>query len=161
MSNTLKGAGIVFVVFAAVADAQVAPSATANRSADSSRSIQAQPGTSPALAAVLTRACGDCHSNTMRPGWFTRVPPFSTLMARGAREGRKAVNFSEWAGYSPEQQRAFLLASCADATLGKMPMKSYLRFRGDAKLSTQDVETICSAARQPTATTATQERREP
>jgi hypothetical protein len=74
-------------------------------------------------------------------------------MGRGAREGRKAVNFSEWTKYSPEQQQAFLFASCNDVTLGKMPMKPYLRLRPDARLSTQDIAMICSAVRKvgPTA----------
>jgi hypothetical protein len=149
MSKTLKRSGIVVaVLFAAIAATQVVRPANANRLTDSSRSIQAQPGTSSALAGVLNRSCGDCHSNTMESRWYTRMPPFSALMARGAREGRKAINFSEWTGYSPEQQHAILLASCTDATLGTMPMKAYLRFRHDARLSNQDVETICSAARQ-------------
>lgn len=148
MSNTLKVAGIgVAVSVAALATAQFVRPEKANRLTDSSHTIQTQPGTSSALAAVLNRSCGDCHSNTMVSRWYTRVPPFSTLMARGAREGRKAIDFSEWTGYSSEQQRDLLLASCTDAKLGKMPMKAYVRFRPDAQLSTQDVETICSAAR--------------
>jgi hypothetical protein len=163
MRNILKGAGIVVAVLAAVAAAQVVRPEGEKRLTDSSHPIQAQPGIPNALAAVLTRSCGDCHSNSMVSGWYTRVPPFSTLMARGAREGRKAVNFSEWTGYSAEQQRAFLLASCSDATLGKMPVKAYLRFRRDAELSAQDVETICSATREARRATATakQPRREP
>lgn len=166
ISNGLKYAGIVVAMFfAAVAGAQVARPENANGVSDSSQSIQAQFGTSPALAAVLNRSCGDCHSNTMVSRWYTRVAPFSALMARGAREGRKAVNFSDWAGYAPERQRELLLASCTDATRGTMPMKAYLRLRSDARLSTQDVETICSAARQLEATAATsaprQARREP
>ena len=149
MRNLMKGIAIVgaVLVAATIAGQAVAP-ASAGRPADSSHSIQAQSGTSAALAAVLTRSCGDCHSNSMVRGWYTRIPPFSTLMARGAREGRKVVDFSEWTRYTPEQQRAFLLASCTSATLGTMPMKPYLRFRGDARLSSADVETICSAARQ-------------
>jgi hypothetical protein len=115
--------------------------------ADSGSTMQGLSGTSSALAEVLSRSCGDCHSNVMMSRWYSRVPPFSTLMARGAREGRRAINFSEWARYSSDQQRAFLIASCTDVSLGKMPVKTYLRFRPDAKLSTQDVETICSAAR--------------
>lgn len=51
------------------------------------------------------------------------------------------------AAYSPEQRRAFLVASCADAKNGRMPMSAYLRLRPDAKLSPQDVETICGASR--------------
>jgi hypothetical protein len=100
-----------------------------------------------ALDSVLNRSCGDCHTNTMVDGWYTRTPPFSAVMARGAREGRKAVNFAQWSSYSPDEQRAHLLASCADAKSGKMPMSAYLRFRPDAKLSTRDIEIICGAVR--------------
>ena len=151
MRKHLKAAAIVAAVLVAatIAGQDVAP-AGARRPVDSSHSIQAQPGTPAALAAVLTRSCGDCHSSSMVRRWYTRVPPFSTLMARGAREGRKALDFSEWTRYTAEQQRGFLLASCASATLGTMPMKPYLRFRGDARLSSADVETICSAARRAT-----------
>lgn len=162
MTTTLKGVGIVVVMLAgAIAHTQVVRPATASRPTDFRTSIEAQPGTSSALAAVLARSCGDCHSNTIAARWYTRVPPFSTLIARGATEGRKVLNFSEWSGYPPAQQRALLEASCTDAMLGRMPMKTYLRVRGDARLSAGDIETICSAARQAAATTvATQERRE-
>jgi hypothetical protein len=81
-------------------------------------------------------------------------------MTRAARHGRKAVDFSEWTGYTPDQQRAFLVASCADATAGTMPMESYLRFRPEARLSREDVAMICSASRlsgTATATTATRQ----
>src|SRR5688572_28014999 len=42
-------------------------------------------------------------------------------MAQAVTEGRKAVNFSEWAAYSPDQQRTLLAVSCDDATSGRMP----------------------------------------
>lgn len=149
MKRTLKLAGIVVAVLVtAVGVAAVVSPSTHNLPTDSTHTIRAQAGTSSALADVLDRACGDCHSNTMVFRWYTRVPPLSTLLARGAREGRKAVNFAEWSGYSAEQQQALLLASCADAESGTMPMKAYLAFRRDARLSNQDIETICSAARE-------------
>jgi hypothetical protein len=69
-------------------------------------------------------------------------------MAYGVREGRKAVNFSEWTGYSPEVQRMLLAASCQDASKGKMPGSPWTLLHPEARLSAQDVETICAAARQ-------------
>jgi hypothetical protein len=119
----------------------------ANLKTDPAGTTEVQLAGSPGLDSVLVRACGDCHSNSMSSGWYTRVPPFSSVIARGAREGRRAVNFAEWSAYSPDQRRAFLVASCADATSGKMPMPAYLRLRPDAKLSARDVETLCGAAR--------------
>ena len=61
--------------------------------------------------------------------------------------GRKAVNFSEWAAYPPEQQRKLLVESCQDASAGKMP-GPYTLLHPEVRLSGQDVETICAAARQ-------------
>ena len=149
MNKKLMTAGILGVFVGVVAAAQRAAPQGQAPGTDSTRTIQAQFGASTGLAAVLTRSCGDCHSRTMKSGWYTRVPPFSTMMGRAAKEGRKAVDFAEWSSYSPEQRHAFLLASCAAAKSGRMPMGSYLRFRGDARLSTQDVEIICSATEQP------------
>ena len=166
MSTRLKVAGtaVAAVLLAAIASGLIVRPGNAGPPTDPNSAIKAQPGTSAALAAVLDRSCGDCHSNTMAPRWYTRVPPFSALMARAANEGRRAVNFSEWTRYTREQQQALLLASCADATRGTMPVKLYIRFRSDARLSGGDVETICSAAQRvaPKATTAASpERREP
>jgi len=123
----------------------------------------AQTDTTTALGAVLHRSCGDCHSNTMKSGWYTRVPPFSSIMSHAASEARKVMNLSEWTRYTPEQQRAFLLASCTDVTSGKMPGDAYLRFRGDARLSAQDIATVCSAAQtaDTAANAAPQTRKEP
>lgn len=143
----LKWAGVVLgVLVAVVASAQLVPPEREKLKTDPSRTIQATLAASSALGSVLDRACGDCHSNTVSSRWYTQVAPFSFLLERGAREGRKAVNFSEWTAYSPEQQRAFLLASCMDAQTGRMPMSAYLRLRPDAKLSARDVEIVCGAS---------------
>ena len=65
-------------------------------------------------------------------------------MAYGVTKGRKAVNFSEWAAYSAEQQRLLLAVSCDDATSGKMP-GPYTLLHPETRLSARDIETICAA----------------
>lgn len=148
MSRRLKQAAVVFiVVFAA---AQLVRPERANPATDASRTIQGHMGTAGGLVAVLDRACGDCHSNNTVWAWYTQIAPLSWLMAYGVAEGRKAVNFSEWAAYSPEQQRMLLAVSCDDATNGKMP-GPYTLLHPEMRLSTQDVETICAGARQANA----------
>jgi hypothetical protein len=143
---------VVFVVV--VAAAQVVRPKHANPATDVSRTIQAHAGTTSELVAVLERACSDCHSNgTMWP-WYTQIAPMSWLMAYGVTEGRKAVNFSDWAAYQPERQRKLLIESCRDASEGKMPGRPYTLLHPEARLSTQDVETICAAARQADADAA-------
>jgi hypothetical protein len=145
MSRRLKRAAIVFiVVFGA---AQFVRPRRANPAIDVNRTIQSHAGTASGLAAVVGRACRDCHSNETQWPWYTQVAPVSWLMAYGVAEGRKAVNFSEWAAYSPEQRRILLALSCQDASDGKMP-GPYTRLRPETRLSADDVETICAAARQ-------------
>jgi hypothetical protein len=79
--------------------------------------------------------------------WYARVAPVSWLMAYGVRTGRRAVNFSDWAAYRPDEQRALLAASCEDASTGKMP-GPYALLHPEMRLSAGDIETICAAARQ-------------
>lgn len=145
MSRRVKQAAVVFVlVFAA---AQLIRPERANPPTDASRTIQAHVGTASGLVAVLDRACRDCHSNSTVWPWYTQIAPLSWLMASGVNEGRKAINFSEWASYPPDVQRTLLSVACQDATSGKMP-GLYTLVRPETKLSPQDIETICAAARQ-------------
>jgi len=151
VTRRLKQAAVVFIVV--LAAAQFVRPERANPATDARRTIQAHVGTASGLVAVLDRACSDCHSNATVWPWYTQVAPVSWLMAQAVTEGRKAVNFSEWAVYSPDQQRTLLAVSCDDATSGKMP-GPYTLVRPDTRLSAQDVETICVAARQAEANTA-------
>src|SRR5262245_11455552 len=153
MSRRLKQAATVLVVLFAAAQL-IRPDRT-NPPIDESRTIQAHMGTEGGLVAILDRACGDCHSNATVWPSYTEVAPMSWLMAYGVSEGRKAVNFSEWAAYSPTQQRMLLADSCRDASSGKMPGGIYIALRPQAQLSAQDVETICSAAREAKGVAAT------
>ena len=145
MGRRLKQAAVVFVVI--VAAAQLIRPQRANPPTDASRTIQAHVGTASGLVVVLDRSCRDCHSNGTVWPWYTQIAPASWLMAQAVREGRKAVNFSEWIEYSPEQQRMLLAVSCEDVKSGKMP-GPYTRLRPETRLSTEDVETICAEVRQ-------------
>jgi hypothetical protein len=142
----LRQAALVLVVLLTAAQF-IRPDRT-SVTTDPGRAIQAAAGPTSPLPAVLERACADCHSNHTVSSWYAQVAPLSWVMARSVSEGRKAINFSEWAGYPPDVQRTLLSASCDDATSGKMP-GPYTWFRPETKLSPQDVETICAAARQP------------
>lgn len=150
MNRRLKQAAVVFVV--AFAAAQLVRPDRANPATDAGRTIRAHVGTGSGLPAVLDRACSDCHSNQTVWPWYTRVAPLSWAMAYGVREGRRAVNFSDWAAYQPQQQRRLLAESCEDASTGKMP-GPWTLLHPEAKLSAQDVETICAASRQAEAAT--------
>ena len=151
MSRRMKQAAVGFVIVFAAAQL-VRPDRT-NPATNASRTIQAQLGTRSRLGAVLDRSCRDCHSNGTVWPWYTRIAPLSWAMKYGVTAGRKAVNFSEWAAYAPPQQRNLLAESCQDASKGKMP-GAWALLHPEAKLSTQDIETICGAARQAEAVAA-------
>ncbi len=151
MSKRLKQIAVVLVV--AIAAAQLVRPGRANPPLDAGRTIQARMAAESGLVAVLDRSCRDCHSNRTVWPWYTQIAPLSWLMAYGVREGRKAVNFSEWATYSPERQRTLLSRSCRDASDGKMP-GPYTLLHPETRLAARDVDLICTAARQVEANAA-------
>jgi len=143
MSRRLKQVAVAFVVV--FVTAQLVRPERANPATDPTRTIAARVGAGNALVPILDRACADCHSNHTAWPWYTNVAPLSWLMVYGVREGRAAVNFSEWAAYPPERQRQLMAASCHDATTGKMPDRLWTTLHPEARLSTQDIDTICAA----------------
>jgi hypothetical protein len=144
MSNRLLQLSAV-VVAVLIAAQFLRPNRT-NPPTDVNRTIAAHAGVTSELVRVLDRSCGDCHSNSTVWPWYTNIAPFSWFMAYGVNEGRKAVNFSDWVGYSPGQQRKLLTESCHDVMSGKMP-GPYTVLRPETRLSSQDIDTICAAAR--------------
>ena len=148
MRRLLKRAAVAFViVFAA---AQLVRTQHTNPATDPSHTLGAQVGSASGVVTVVDRACRDCHSNeTVWPtSWYTRIAPVSWAIASGVAEGRKVLNFSEWATYSPAQQQTLLAASCQTAMDGTMPGSAWTLLRPEARLSAQDIETLCIAARQ-------------
>ena len=146
MSAHLKPAAVILVALFALA--QFVRPLNAKPATDPSRTIQAYLQQGSELGAVVDRSCGNCHTNAAEWPWYARIAPVSWLIAKGVWEGREAVNFSEWGGYSASQQRSLLAASCQDVTSGKMPDRLYTTLRPEARLSQQDVEMICNVARE-------------
>ncbi len=137
---------VVLVLVAAFGAAQFIRPGRTGLPVDARRTIDAQLGPANGLTAVLDRACRDCHSQSTRWPWYARIAPVSWLMARGVAEGRKAVDFSDWAAYPPERRRALLVASCRATSEGRMPGRPWTLLHPEAKLSATDVRTICAAA---------------
>src|SRR3954454_24080837 len=50
----------------------------------------------PAVTNILQRACADCHSDQTRWPVYSRVAPFSWLVAEDVEKGRDALNLSQW-----------------------------------------------------------------
>jgi hypothetical protein len=50
----------------------------------------------PEVKAVLERACYDCHSNLTQLRWFDEVVPPYWSVVKDVKDGRAAMNFSNW-----------------------------------------------------------------
>lgn len=60
-------------------------------------STRSEPKWDSARTRQLTvAACYDCHSNETKRHWYTQVAPLSWWTVKHVRDGRAALNFSEW-----------------------------------------------------------------
>jgi Haem-binding domain len=51
---------------------------------------------SPQTRALAVAACFDCHSNQTRTPWYGKIAPVSWWLTNHVKDGRAALNFSEW-----------------------------------------------------------------
>jgi len=134
MSRFLKRGGIVVAVLA-VAIQFLGPSPT-NPPIDQTQALPTRE--------VFDRSCSDCHSNRTRWPWYSHVAPASWLVVGHVDHARSHMNVSEWAGFTPSESDHMLTNMCKLARNGRMPLSSYLLLHHDAKLSGDDVASLCS-----------------
>jgi hypothetical protein len=94
----------------------------------------------PEVAALLHRACYDCHSNETRWPWYAHVAPVSWWIVHHMQEGRDKLNFSEWPhndSYVADDELNRIGHEVQDR---KMPLNSYtwLGMHPDARLSDEE-----------------------
>ena len=87
---------------------------------------------------VLKTSCYDCHSNSTRYPWYAQIQPFGWLLASHVSDGKKDLNFSEFASYSKRRQLSKLKAVHNSIKDGSMPLSSYTFLHRDAKISAAD-----------------------
>jgi mono/diheme cytochrome c family protein len=88
---------------------------------------------SPRTRALTVAACFDCHSNETNTVWWEDVAPLSWWITNHVKEGRAALNFSEWGtGGGGESDDA-----AETVRDGSMPPDYYtwLGMHSDAKLT--------------------------
>ncbi len=91
--------------------------------------------TDPQAQAIARTSCYDCHSNQTDWWWATSIAPFSWISQRDVDEGRRRLNFSEYAGFpsADEFQRAIQ---------GRMPPGIYTFIHRSAKLTDAERQTL-------------------
>jgi len=131
---------IVGVVFLA---AQFKRPARTNPPVDQTQTLEAHTQMTPQVGSVLSRSCNDCHSNNTAWPWYTNVAPVSWFIADHVEDGRRHLNFSEWGKGDERRKRKKLEEICEEVRDGAMPLSSYTPLHPQAKLTPEDIKTLC------------------
>lgn len=100
------------------------------------------------VKAILVRSCNDCHSNETVYPWYSQISPSSWFLANHIDEGRSEMNFSKWNTYETRRKDHKLEEICEMVESREMPLPSYLWIHWDAKLSDEEIKTLCEWTKQ-------------
>jgi hypothetical protein len=98
------------------------------------------------VAAMLHRACYNCHSSETIWPWYSYVAPVSWLVARDVHQGRRHLDFSAWSGYTPAVRLKRLASISTLVTEQDMPPWFYRPLHQEAALSPDDIERLVAWA---------------
>ncbi|MGZ5218600.1 MAG: heme-binding domain-containing protein [Chitinophagaceae bacterium] len=87
------------------------------------------------VKAILTKACNDCHTNNTKYPWYTYIQPFDWWMNDHVKDGKKELNFDEYANKNPRYQYHKMEEITEMVKEGEMPLDSYTWMHKDAKLT--------------------------
>ncbi len=108
---------------------------TKNQSDASSRDISQAMVVPADVQATLKTSCYDCHSNHTDYPWYAEIQPVGLWLNDHVDEGKKELNFSEFAGYNLRRQYHKLEEISEQVHEGEMPLSSYTLIHRAAALS--------------------------
>ena len=86
---------------------------------------------------VLKTCCYDCHSNNTYYPWYYNLQPVAWWLDNHIKEGKKELNFSEFAGYNLARQYRKLDDISKQVKEDEMPLPSYTLIHRYAKPSAE------------------------
>jgi hypothetical protein len=96
-----------------------------NLSGDRTYDITTQYRVPENISIIMEKACNDCHSNTTRYPWYAQVQPFAWWIADHVNEGKRELNFSEFAKRRLAIQNHKLEEVIENVKEHEMPLSSY------------------------------------
>lgn len=117
------------------------PPSDMNRSAQTHLEIPAQ------VNGLLQRACQDCHTHNTDWPWYSNISPVSWFVAEHVHDGRRHLNFSEWAKYDAKRADHKLEEIAEVLEKRAMPLPSYLPLHAHARLSEEDNQILIEWAK--------------
>lgn len=98
------------------------------------------------VAALLQRACYDCHSNNTKYPWYAEVQPAGWWLAEHVNDGKRHLNFSEFAAYPAKRAKTKAGEIVDEIEEKKMPLKSYTLLHPEARLTPEEIKLITAWA---------------
>jgi hypothetical protein len=91
---------------------------------------------------ILKASCYDCHSNNTTYPWYFNVQPAGWWLGSHIENGKKEVNFDEFATYSLRRQFKKFKEIREQVEEGEMPLSSYTLIHRSTILSSEQKETV-------------------
>jgi len=142
------GIGCVLCAIASLALARVHPFGDAELYAknDGARVMLGGPKMPASVQAMLVEKCADCHSNQTRAPFYGQFAPVSWLMERDIVQARKAMNLSQWGGYSADQRETLAAKMVQEIKSHEMPPIQYRVIHWDANTTDADLAAVAAWA---------------
>lgn len=96
------------------------------------------------VQAILKTSCYDCHSNNTVYPWYSKIQPVAWWLNNHIVEGKRELNFSEFASYRIGRQYRKLDEINREVKEDAMPLNSYLWIHKNAKLDEQQKLTVAN-----------------
>lgn len=91
---------------------------------------------------LLKTSCYDCHSNHTNYPWYSQISPVSLLLANHIKQGKIALNFSDFSQYNRRRIKSKLSSIGEQTVKREMPLKSYLLIHRNAALNDNQIKLI-------------------
>ena len=137
---------IILLLFALIAIAQFIRPAKNVSAAAGPNDISAKYPVPADVSALLKRACYDCHSNNTNYPWYAEVQPSGWWLASHVNDGKRHLNFSEFAAYTPKRAKTKAGEIVDEVEEKKMPLKSYTWMHPEARLTVEEIKLIIAWA---------------
>lgn len=91
---------------------------------------------------ILKVSCYDCHSNTTKYPWYSKIQPVAWFLNNHIVEGKKELNFSTFSASSAMRRYKKFKEISKQVKDGDMPLFSYTLIHRDAVLNADQKQEI-------------------
>jgi hypothetical protein len=99
-------------------------------------------GVPPDINNLIRNSCYDCHSSQINLRWFDKLTPANFLVFSHIKEGRDALNFSNFDNLPKAKQNATLYYALNKVLSGEMPLPAYSFVHPQTKLSDTEIQLL-------------------